>query len=249
MPQPATEAEHSAASGADAASAPDAVPADPPPDAGSPAPPGVGDPGRRGFGNGVVAAAIVAGLLLGYALGWLMPRLTAPGEDSVEAGFARDMTSHHAQAVEMGLIAHQRGTSPNVRSMAGEIVTGQQGEIGLMQGWLDRWNLEPTGSAPPMAWMPEGMRDLGPDGLMPGLASQAELDRLRSMSGNEFDVYFLQLMIRHHVGGIHMIDEALKVGDREVRELATIMKRSQTADLDALNRELRRLGGTPLPAN
>ena len=42
-----------------------------------------------------------SGCSSGYAGGLLTPPLTRPGDDSVEAGFARDMTTHHAQAVEM----------------------------------------------------------------------------------------------------------------------------------------------------
>ena len=71
-----------------------------------------GDGGRgsaRRFGTLALAAAVVVGLLLGYAGGLLTPTFTRPGEHSAEAGFARDMSTHHAQAVEMGLIAFQHG--------------------------------------------------------------------------------------------------------------------------------------------
>ena len=63
-------------------------------------------PGRRGGRAWLVVAALLAGLLLGVGGGMLIPRLGTPGDDSAEAGFLRDMSTHHAQAVEMSMIAH-----------------------------------------------------------------------------------------------------------------------------------------------
>ena len=39
---------------------------------------------------------------------------------------------------------------------------------------------------------------------MPGLATQHQLNRLGRLHGHAVDVLFLQLMIRHHEGGIEM---------------------------------------------
>ena len=94
---------------------------------------------------------------------------------SAEAGFARDMTTHHAQAVEMGLIAFDQGTDGEVRQIGGDIATGQQGEIGMMQTWLRAWGLDPTGSEPRMAWMPGGT-EMVKNGLMPGMATPEQME-------------------------------------------------------------------------
>jgi uncharacterized protein (DUF305 family) len=210
---------------------------------------GPSDGGRR-FGTVAVAVAVAVGLLFGYAAGWLVPRLTKPAEDSVEAGFTRDMILHHAQAVEMGFIGFQRGNDPGVRQMAVDIAATQQGEIGMMHAWLADWRLDPTGSAPAMAWMPEGMRDLGSDGLMPGMASAEEMTRLREARGRELDVLLLQLMIRHHLGGVHMIDAVLAAGGRsEVVRAAQIMKSVQQTEMANLSNRLTKVGGSPLPAD
>ncbi|MFI6264752.1 DUF305 domain-containing protein [Micromonospora sp. NPDC051006] len=198
--------------------------------------------GRR-FGLVAVAVAVVVGLLLGYAGGLLTPRLTRPGDDSVEAGFARDMTAHHAQAVEMGLIAFQRATDPEVRTMGGDIASGQQGEIGTMQTWLRLWGLDPTGSQPRMAWMSDGA-SLVKDGLMPGMATPAEMTKLRAAQGREFDLLFLNMMVTHHLGGIHMIDGLLDASDeQDVVRTAQTMKNTQQTDLTNMRNALKRLGG------
>ncbi|MFI0796226.1 DUF305 domain-containing protein [Micromonospora rubida] len=202
-----------------------------------------GRPAVRRFGVLVVAAAVVVGLLLGYAGGLLTPKLTRPGDASAEAGFARDMTSHHAQAVEMGLIAFQRGTDPEVVSIGGDIATGQQGEIGTMQTWLRSWGLDPTGSQPRMAWMPDGEAAVR-DGLMPGMATPEKLAALRAAQGRELDVLFLELMIDHHLGGIHMIDGILDVSDEsDVVSTARTMKNTQQTDLTNLRAARDRLKG------
>ncbi|MGB2569802.1 DUF305 domain-containing protein [Micromonospora citrea] len=207
----------------------------------------VTDPGDRGsarrFGTLALAAAVVVGLLLGYAGGLLTPTLTRPGDTSAEAGFARDMTSHHAQAVEMGLIAFQRGTDPEVRQVGGDIATGQQGEIGTMQTWLRSWGLDPTGSEPAMAWMPDGKAGVQ-NGLMPGMATPEEMAKLRAAQGAELDRLFLQMMIKHHLGGIHMIQGILDAGgDDDVLKVAQTMKNTQQTDLVNLQNALKRLGG------
>ncbi|WP_320067527.1 DUF305 domain-containing protein [Micromonospora sp. RTGN7] len=199
-------------------------------------------PARR-FGTLAVAVAVVVGLLLGYAGGLLTPRLTRPGDASAEAGFARDMTSHHAQAVEMGLIAFQRGTDPEVVSIGGDIALGQQGELGTMQSWLRSWGLDPTGSQPRMAWMPGGEATVR-DGLMPGMATPEELAKLRTAQGRELDVLFLELMIDHHLGGVHMIDGILDVSDEpDVVRTAQTMKNTQQTDLTNLRLARDRLKG------
>nr|WP_245712949.1 DUF305 domain-containing protein [Micromonospora nigra] len=197
----------------------------------------------RHFGTVALALAVVVGLLLGYAGGLLTPRLTQPGDASVEAGFARDMSTHHGQAVEMGLIAFQRASDPEVRSMGGDIALGQQGELGAMQTWLRSWGLDPTGSQPPMAWMPDGAESVH-DGLMPGMATPQEMAALRAAQGTDVDVQFLRLMINHHIGGIHMIDGILDVTDEpDVVRLAQTMKNTQQTDLTNLRNALERLGG------
>ncbi|OKI68788.1 DUF305 domain-containing protein [Micromonospora sp. CB01531] len=208
--------------------------------------PATGDGGRgaaRRFGVLALAAAVVVGLLLGYAGGLLTPALTRPGDNSAEAGFARDMTTHHAQAVAMGLLAFQQGQDPEVRQIGVDIATGQQGEIGIMQTWLRSWHLDPTGDQPPMAWMPDGA-GLVKNGLMPGMATPEEMAKLRAAKGREFDVLFLTMMRQHHLGGVHMIQGILDQGhDEDVLAVAQTMKNTQQTDLTNIQAALKRLGG------
>ena len=192
------------------------------------------------------AAAAVVLLLVGYAAGWLVSRPDRPGESSAEAGFARDMSEHHAQAVEMGMIAYRNASLAGIRTLGGDIALTQQSQIGMMQTWLKSWGLGPNSSEPPMAWMPDGTS--GVDGnRMPGMATREEIAKLRSATGKEADILFCQYMLRHHLGGIHMVNALLGVSSNgEVRELAEIMRRNQSGEIQVLETQLTQLGARPL---
>lgn len=200
-------------------------------------------PGRR-FGAGMLALATVVGILVGFAAATLLlGGDDTPGDTSAEAGFARDMINHHAQAVEMGLIAFDRATEPGVQQVGYDIATAQQGQIGMMNQWLKQWDLLPTGSEPPMAWMSD--RDFTlEDGLMPGMATQEQMQALRDAEGDEVDRLFLDYMIYHHLGGIHMVDEILEVSDEpDVTEAAQLMKDNQQYEISVLQGLQDRIDG------
>lgn len=180
-----------------------------------------------------------------------------PADDSVDAGFARDMITHHGQAVQMAQVARDRSTDPAVRTLAFDVETGQLAQAGQMRGWLQSWRLSQQTDRPVMGWMTgdhPGMAGMGMDGTpaggmrMPGMASPAEMARLRSLSGRELDVYFLQLLIRHHQGGVPMAREgADRASLSYVRTLASAIVTAQSAEVVSMERMLRERGGKPLP--
>jgi uncharacterized protein (DUF305 family) len=202
---------------------------------------------RRALLLGALVA--VFALVVGYLAGLLVPRYTTPGDGSPEAGFARDMSTHHAQAVEMAMIAWRNATDPEVRQIAYDIATVQENQIGTMQHWLATWHLLPTGDRPRMAWMPNGTKELGPDGRMPGMASDAQLQELEHATGTRVDILFCQLMLRHHLGGIHMASAVTSLShNREVVDLATTMKNNQQGEVTILREKLDALHAQPLPS-
>jgi uncharacterized protein (DUF305 family) len=201
---------------------------------------------QRGLLLGTLA--IVLALLVGYGAGLIVPSLRAPGDNSPEAGFARDMSTHHAQAVAMAMLAYPKAADAEVKATSYDIALGQEAEIGVMQTWLKDWHLLPTGSLPKMAWMPHGQRALSANGLMPGMATDAEMDQLKAAApGRPSDILFCQLMLRHHLGGIHMIDGLLALShDQQVIDVATTMKTNQQHEIDILRQTLMQLGAQPL---
>jgi len=196
----------------------------------------------------VGVAAALALIAIGYLGGILTPGLRAPGDNSPEAGFARDMSVHHAQAVQMSMIAAQNATVPEVRGLAQSIALTQQAQIGMMSVWLQDWHLDPTGSAPRMAWMPDGSSELV-NGLMPGMATQDQINQLINARGQQVDILYCQLMLRHHLGGIHMVEGLLQEShNKTVRALAETMLTGQQGEVADLQRYLQDLHAQPLPS-
>lgn len=204
----------------------------------------------------LIAAALVAvGGGLAVALG--IGRDDPPTAGSADAGFARDMSLHHLQAVGMANVALDRSSDPDVRRLAFDIAESQQNQAGRMQGWLSMWDLSATGGEP-MAWMGgmagmagmDGGQDMSGGtgaGLMPGMAGEAELTELRSLSGRAFDVQFLRLMIRHHQGGSAMANYAAENAEEPaVRNLAGTIAEAQNAERAMMTDMLTARGGTPL---
>jgi len=199
------------------------------------------------------AIMLVALLVLAGTAGWLVRGAggpSAPTAGSVDAGFAQDMTTHHVQAVTMAGYERDNTTNSGLKVLAYDIETSQQFQVGQMSGWLDAWGLS-RNDPHPMAWMGSGhhMAAMTENSLMPGMATPAEMDRLESLHGTALDVLFLQLMIRHHQGGLPMARYAAEHAAKPyVRQLAAAVISGQTSEIVEMERLLRQLGGTPLPA-
>lgn len=241
---------------------------------GTAAGPGATGSGSTGAGAPGWARAIILGgsalalLLIGATVGLLIGRAETPTESvptpgPVDVGFSQDMSLHHRQAVEMGNLAYVRSDDTEISQLGFDIAATQQGQVGSMQGWLALW--EAPGQAPGevMSWMPHdsgsghgshgshGSMDhaMGAsDAVMPGMATSEEMRTLRSLSGEKFDVYFLQLMLRHHEGGVPMAEYAVEHAKvPAVRALADSMLESQGAEIVLMKTMLESRGAEPLP--
>ena len=94
-----------------------------------------------------------------------------------------------------------------------------------------------------MAWM--GMPTTG---LMPGMATPGDINRLRSLKGTQADGLFLSLMIPHHRGGVAMAQAVLERSQRpEVRALAQAMMKAQESEIALMQALLQRKGFPPAP--
>ena len=190
-----------------------------------------------------VAGAALASLFSGGAptdLPAEVADIGAPSDSSPEAGFARDMMVHHAQAVEMAEIVRDKTGSEEIRTLAADIALTQQAQIGQMQGWLQVWDLPPTGTEPAMSWMGEPH-----EGRMPGMASPEEINNLQQAPPEEAEALFLQLMVPHHEAAVPMAQAVLEETDRkEVERLAGSIMASQQAEIELMRGLLQRRGVT-----
>lgn len=178
--------------------------------------------------------------------------LSVPADDSPEAGFARDMATHHQQAVDLSFVVRDRTADEPTRTLAFDIINTQANQRGMMMGWLDQWGLSQHSTATPMAWMKMGHDYQAHDGsLMPGMATNTQIAKLRTLNGRDAEVFYLQLMIEHHKGGVEMaqgyVDKARN--DTEKR-LAQSMVVAQTSELQLMTDMLKERGAEPgVPAS
>lgn len=206
----------------------------------------------------LVAAAVVAvsvALAGGLALGAWLTGDPPPEEGSVDVGFARDMRDHHAQAVEMSFLVREGSDDPDVSQLALDIMLTQQQQVGQMYAWLEDWDLPQAGTER-MAWMSGASGHEGHDmsegmsGLMPGMATNAEMQTLEAATGEEAERVFLQLMIPHHEAGVDMADYAIEHAETDqVQRLAESISVAQQAELTVLNDLLDERGGPLEPAD
>ena len=199
---------------------------------------------RRGA---VLALAALVGAAAALLIAW---QSGAPRDDSAEAGFARDMATHHAQAVEMSFVIRDTSSDEAIRTLAYDIIVTQSTQRGVFMGWLQQWGLPQASTAPRMAWMPghahvERGSDEGVP-LMHGMASEDQLQKLRVAQGTDADILFLQLMIRHHEGGVLMARAVSGLSRRaEVVAMAKSIDDGQRAEIVAMTEMLSKRGARP----
>lgn len=160
-----------------------------------------------------------AGLAVGGWQWWAArearQQLAAMSPSLIDIRFAQFMSLHHHQAVVLSQM--MRGTpSPAVLVLAETVRHEQQLELGEMRGWLRIWGQPHLPESRSMDWMLLGRT--APDAAlrqylldcrrapsgMSGLSTDAELGVLHRLQGTARERYYLELMLRHHEGGLPM---------------------------------------------
>ncbi|MFJ7071492.1 DUF305 domain-containing protein [Streptomyces sp. NPDC098781] len=165
-------------------------------------------PGKPGESNRVLSAEEAA-----------RERAEDDSPNSADVDYARMMIEHHAQALELTELAPDRAESVKVRKLAERIAAAQGPEIAAMKGWLKSHG---------KAEKSEGHVH----GSMPGMATQAELEKLRAARGKAFDQLFLTLMTTHHNGAITMATEVKGEGNNiRIEEMADEVVAQQASEI------------------
>jgi uncharacterized protein (DUF305 family) len=187
----------------------------------------------------------VALLFLGASIGYFVTRRSDrhPGAGSVDVGFLQDMRYHHDQATQMSLAYLQKPAAeqdPQLRIIAAEILLGQQLEAGAMVQLLhDYGQPDSNESGTGMAWMSMPL----PIASMPGMATADQIAAMKAATGIDADRQFAELMLTHHLGGLHMAEYAADhVSEHDVRVLAQSMVKGQQSDINELQAILARKG-------
>lgn len=149
----------------------------------------------------------------------------------------------------MAYVVRDRTTDADVRRLAYDIAQTQANQRGMLHGWLDLWGLPKTSPDGFMAWMQDGghMGHEVKDGsLMPGMATNAELDQLGRLKGRQAEILYLQLMIGHHMGGVDMARACASQCEVEPeKKLAQGMVEAQQSEIQLMTDLLKERGTAP----
>lgn len=137
--------------------------------------------------------------------------------------FAQMMIPHHQQAVDMSTLAETHTTNPELLALAKQIKDAQAPEIKQMTTWI-----KSSGA---------GM-EMGHDMGMGGMLSEEQMTALGNAQGAEFDKLYLEGMIGHHEGAIHMAQMVTDSSNAEAKQLGENIVKSQTAEIEKMKQML-----------
>ncbi|MFF0093551.1 DUF305 domain-containing protein [Streptomyces canus] len=142
--------------------------------------------------------------------------------NSADVSYARMMIEHHTQALELTELAPDRAESTRLKALSERISAAQGPEIDAMRAWLKEYD------------QPEKSGD-HTHATMPGMATDAQLKKLRAAKGEAFDELFLTLMITHHEGAITMATDVKGQGNNiRIEEMADDVVAQQTSEINRM---------------
>lgn len=183
----------------------------------------------RGIVLGLLAALIAAVVIVVATSGGDDSTASASGTDRA---FTADMIPHHKSAVEMAKIAKERSTRPEIQTLADDIISAQDAEIGQMRSIDAR--LAAAGA---------------PKGKLAGASMMGMGNESSLKTADPFDRAFIDMMIPHHQGAIEMARSELASGaDPETRKLATAVITAQAGEIEKMNSYRKAWFGSVSPA-
>lgn len=138
--------------------------------------------------------------------------------------FAQMMIPHHEQALLMSGFAETRSSNEEVKKLARQIYAEQEPEIAQMKLWLEKTN---------------SSIDMGHDMGMNGMLTDSEIEAMKSATGKAFDRLFLEGMIAHHEGAIHMAEMIVDSDNAEAKKLGQSIQVTQQREIDLMKEMLK----------
>ena len=138
--------------------------------------------------------------------------------------FAQMMIPHHEQALLMSGFAETRSSNEEVKKLARQIYAEQEPEIAQMKLWLEKTN---------------SSMDMGHDMGMNGMLTDSEIEAMKSATGKAFDRLFLEGMIAHHEGAIHMAEMIVDSDNAEAKKLGQSIQVTQQREIDLMKEMLK----------
>ena len=149
---------------------------------------------------------------------------SSPGAASqpYDLQFLDTMVHHHQGAIDMAKPVLQKSTNAELKAFAQKIIDDQNKEIAQMKSWREKWYAgKPAAMNMEMPGMADSMKMMG-----------ADMKKMDSMSGKEYDLHFLDMMTPHHAGAVTMAKEALtKAEHPEIKTLSNQIIKSQESEI------------------
>lgn len=168
----------------------------------------------RQAGRRLVAVAFAVGLCAATA-----PAARADGpaptkqQARFEADFLKGMIDHHAMAVEMAMLCEDRAVHDDLIDLCDRIIADQTAEIETMQGWLEDWY--------GIEYEPRMTRQM-----------ERQIEKMAGLDGAEFEVAFLEMMIRHHRAAIREGERCIdRAYHEDLVEMCEDIVEAQTAEI------------------
>jgi len=208
---------------------------------------GVSDPNDHGMAHGgpieQTACATPASKAFAEANAKMHKDMAIAYAEDADVDFVRAMIPHHQGAIDMARIVAQHGKAPEIKSLAAEIITAQEKEIGWMRAWLSI-------PANALTAMVED-HDHGTGPMVPGTTAakafvEANAKMHKDMAidySDNADIDFARGMIPHHQGAIDMAKIVLEHGKgAQVKKLAAEIVAAQEREIAWMRDWLRKQG-------
>lgn len=145
----------------------------------------------------------------------------SPTAVSFDQNFIDLMVAHHQAAIDMAKVAQRKGEHAEIKQLANDIVSAQDGEITKMRAWRKQW----YGS---------DQIATGMTGTMSGVGGM-NVDLQQLESAQPFDKAFIDAMLPHHQSAIDMAKEAqTKAQHQEIKDLAGQIITAQQKEIDQM---------------
>jgi uncharacterized protein (DUF305 family) len=141
--------------------------------------------------------------------------------NKTDAAFIADMRAHHEGAIDMAELAQEKADHAQIRSLAGDIISAQKGEIATMKAIGD--DMRSMGM--------HGGGDMGMSQHEMGM--DMDVDALKR--AEPFDKAFIDAMVPHHQGAIAMAKAELAEGNQPaLRDMAEKIISAQAKEIDQM---------------
>lgn len=145
--------------------------------------------------------------------------------ETYDRNFIANMIAHHQGAVDMAKLALTSAKHQELKNMANDIISAQEGEISKMQSWQKAWGYPSTSA--------DNMMDHSAMGMMDDMAGMTA--ELEGKTGDDFDRAFIEQMIMHHQSAIDMAAPGEQnAKHQEVKDLSKAIVSAQTKEIQQM---------------